>query len=359
MAIINIIDKTLFDETLYDKVYGMLAGVALGDALGHPHEFRYQTDNYTGKLIYRPKHMSQWQGTKYAVIGQYTDDTEQTLALAHSLVEKDEYNRDDVILSYEHWASVNTTGMGNNTRSLFKGVKTVKGYENRYRKAMCGELVKPSRKTGTDNTSSIITEIKSNGSLMRCSPLALLSDYNSVLEDVNLTNPNQTNQDCAIVYITALRFLLKGCNLQQVYDSVKKLPQTIEVKEVFDQIDSNISRDVLPMKGYVVHSFYCAMWTLHQLTTNYKSMIQTSSYIFDHIIRLGGDTDTNAAISGAIIGAGIGFKDMMSDRVTQDNYKIIETMNPDEGDCHVHERYLPHNILGLSNKLVKIYGKNF
>ena len=51
-----------------DRVHGMLVGVMLGDALGHAHEFRYQTDVYTGKLQYKPKHQSRWQDTKYAVV---------------------------------------------------------------------------------------------------------------------------------------------------------------------------------------------------------------------------------------------------------------------------------------------------
>ena len=46
-----------------------------------------------------------------------------TMALAHSLVECRKYDRDNVILSYQHWANANTGGMGNNTRSLLKGVK--------------------------------------------------------------------------------------------------------------------------------------------------------------------------------------------------------------------------------------------
>ena len=51
---------------LKNKVEGMLTGVMLGDSLGRPHEFHYQTDVYTGKLIYRSRHLSRWTGTKYA-----------------------------------------------------------------------------------------------------------------------------------------------------------------------------------------------------------------------------------------------------------------------------------------------------
>lgn len=53
----------------FDHVHGMLVGVALGDALGHPHEFRYHKNVYTGKLQYRAEHRSRWQGTKYAAVG--------------------------------------------------------------------------------------------------------------------------------------------------------------------------------------------------------------------------------------------------------------------------------------------------
>ena len=88
------------DDNKNDLVHGMLVGVMLGDSLGHAHEFRYQTDVYTGKVQYKPKHQSRWHDTKYAVVGQYTDDTKMTLALAQSLIRMKGYDRNDVILSY-------------------------------------------------------------------------------------------------------------------------------------------------------------------------------------------------------------------------------------------------------------------
>ena len=186
------------DKLSFNKIHGMLVGVALGDALGHPHEFKYQHDKYTGKLEYKGKHNSRWTGTKYAAIGQYTDDTEMSLALAHSLIENKGYNQDNVILAYEEWANHNSLGMGVNTRLLLKGVKTVRGYKNRYDKAMKGTL--PGMK------SSDLTDVKSNGSLMRCSSLALLDNDDDVIKDVDLTNPNDINRECSVLYINCLLY---------------------------------------------------------------------------------------------------------------------------------------------------------
>lgn len=353
---IQVVSNDLTDRKK-DRVHGMLVGVMLGDTLGHAHEFRYQTDVYTGKLQYKPKHQSRWQGTKYAVIGQYTDDTEMTLALAQSLVRMKRYDRDDVILSYQHWANTNATGMGVNTRSLFKNVKTVKGFESRYVKGMKGEL---------SGAKSPLTDARSNGSLMRCSPLSLLEGYDAVIQDVNLTNPTVVNQDCAILYITTLRFLHQGHLPIPIYNTIKKMAQTPEAKEVFQQIDDFKTRDILVLKGYVIHSFYCAMLTLVTMGTslgerrregvsNGDHESSTYAEMIDNIIRMGGDTDTNAAIAGAVIGSYYGFDKIMLEPITKENYDIIISMDPSEGDCPVDDRYMPARVEEVANALSEIF----
>lgn len=70
-----------------DRVAGMLMGVALGDALGAPHEFKnsLSLNKYTGILEHASKITSRWQGVRSMVVGQVTDDTEMTLTLAQSI----------------------------------------------------------------------------------------------------------------------------------------------------------------------------------------------------------------------------------------------------------------------------------
>jgi ADP-ribosyl-[dinitrogen reductase] hydrolase len=326
-----------------DRIHGMLVGVALGDALGHPHEFRYNNNLYTGKLQYRAEHRSQWQETKYAVVGQYTDDTEMTFALAQSLIRKKEYNQDDVILSYQHWANTTGTGMDVNIRSLFKGVETVRGFWGRHARGIEGIL---------SGARSRLIDTKSNGSLMRCSPLSLLKGYDGIIQDVDLTNPTTVNQDCTALYVKALRLLQKGNDPFKVYEKIKDLASDPDVKQVFQTIDTGTKRDILEMKGYVVHSFYCAMLSLVMIGRS----LRTFAKVIDYIIRLGGDTDTNAAIVGALIGSYMGFDKMMTEKITKENYDIMISMDPSKGGCPIDERYMPTRIKDIAEELVSIFG---
>jgi len=96
-----------------DKIRGMLIGVILGDALGVPHEFRYQRNvPYTGKLEHKPHLFFRYQRTLNLAVGQYSDDGEMTLTLARSLVANKGYDVDNTLQRYIMWANSGTSLMG-------------------------------------------------------------------------------------------------------------------------------------------------------------------------------------------------------------------------------------------------------
>lgn len=296
---------------LMDKVRGVFIGGALGDALGAPHEFRYHKDNkYTGILHHRFKFNAMYQATRYLVPGQTTDDTEMSLTLAHSMIRNNGYDRNDVIMSYERWAN-NSPLLGINTRTLFKGVKTIKGYEKRYNKLF--------------STPESIYDNQSNGSMMRCFPLAFLWDNEVIVTDCKITNPSPVNIDANLVYINAIRLAILGYDRITIFNHVKEIATTAEVKNVLIEITDKKERNIKgKTKGWVLHTFYCAMWSL-LYTTSYQEGI-------DYIVLLGGDTDTTAAISGALLGALFGYTTMFDEERTKYNMEILLTADTSEGD---------------------------
>jgi ADP-ribosylglycohydrolase len=71
--------------TFYDRVYGSLAGLALGDALGMPTEFLNPEQIATEfGWVDHPVKAPPWHFHQTMQPGQITDDTGQTLALAHA-----------------------------------------------------------------------------------------------------------------------------------------------------------------------------------------------------------------------------------------------------------------------------------
>jgi ADP-ribosyl-[dinitrogen reductase] hydrolase len=317
-----------------DKVRGMLIGVALGDALGVPHEFRYQNAPYTGKLEHRGKLIFRFQGTYSLAIGQYSDDFEKTLTLARSLITNRGYNRDHVVKSYLEWVNSGQVMLGSNTRELFKGVTTIRGYEARYDK----KFSEPQE-----------TWTCSNGATMSCSPLALLDDPSAVIIDCAVTNPHPTNLDCNRVYVAAIRLALQGVDPVQIMACVAELAQTDAVKEVLSQVLTKKTRDLAYLKGWCLHGLYCAMWCLL-----YTSTLQEA---LDWVIgqHPGSDTDTNAAITGGLIGALRGYTALMSESRTAENIAILRACDTRGGDLPRPVEYTLHDFDELTRQLHEIF----
>lgn len=142
------------EDLLYSKIFGMVFGHALGDALGAPSEFPVIQD-YTGKLEFRIIRVAKpffKIPERTSVVGQITDDTEMAMVLANVLNKG--YTKQDAALAYMKWSNSNVPFLGKNTKNLFKGVKTYRGYIKRYEKF-----------SNPDN--------QSNGPLMRCYPLVV------------------------------------------------------------------------------------------------------------------------------------------------------------------------------------------
>ena len=294
-----------------DKIRGMFAGVFLGDTLGAPHEFKCNAKIiYTGKLEYRPFHTSRFQGKKELEIGQVTDDSEMTLALLRCILKDQTYIEDNVILAYLNWANSGVWTMGKNTRALFKGVITVKGYRNRIQK--------------------LTTISQSNGTLMRCTSLALLFNNDFVIADVNLSNPDSVVRDSELVYVTALRLAIQG--YPNIFSYVKNLSQTPEVKEVIKQVENKQHRDIVTNKGWCLHALYCALWVIENFTSFTKAMDWIMSF-------KGSDTDTNGAIAGALLAASFGFYQIMSEEITKNNFEIILNCKVDLGPTIRQKEY--------------------
>lgn len=274
-----------------DRVLGMFLLHALGDALGAAYEF-YTKDKptYLGRLEHLPR-MNTRAGRKAGICGQTTDDTAMTIALLHALRKNDwVYNRDKVLGSYLYWASSNTMAMGRNTRRLLS-VRTLKGYE--------GRRVKFAKEMEASH---------SNGPLMRCAPLALIADADAraaaVETDCDLTNTSEYNKSINHAYVAHLVDALAGHDALRIDARYKDLDESLLADR-----ERNISgKD----KGLAGHSYWCA---LHAATRFPRSVdVHTA---LDWVIIKGGDTDTNAAIAGALLGARTGLAALLRDERTR------------------------------------------
>lgn len=278
-----------------DRVRGMLAGGALGDALGAPHEFRCNRGTpYTGRLEHPPFQTTRWQGRREAPVASVTDDTEMTIALLQSLLDEGGYRPDRVLPSYLQWANSGGWMMGRNIRSLMRGVRTVRGYQGRAAQVTDGDAR------------------QSNGCLMRAAPLALLEDDWSTT-DVNWTNPNPVCREAVRVYVGSLRRALQGHSARHIYRRALREEVQPQVREALLQAAEETPRDVTVDKGWVLHGLYAAYWCLLHYRHLHRAL--------DAVVQWGGDTDTNAAIAGSLLGAVVGYERLSAHPRTADNLR--------------------------------------
>ncbi len=286
-----------------DKFLGLLICHALGDSLGTPYEFTYGRLPYKDSLVeYGPFKM-----------GQVSDDTEMMIALLQSLLTNNAWIYEDVVKSYSKWAYSNPPDIGVNTRLLFLAnpSKIVQSYEANY-----------------ENMKRRAVELwsQSNGCLMRS---AILSIFPLSLDiwkyDCMLTNPHPTCIEACRVY----QILLRNCltNKMEIINSSwsndESIKQTINDALMVKDFKTMV-RDVSKNRGWVCHALYFAI-VMYNLD-NYSPLDAFRWIIRDHN---DSDTDTNACIAGAVIGAKIGYTSLVQDPIIKQNIETIIRCKPD------------------------------
>jgi ADP-ribosyl-[dinitrogen reductase] hydrolase len=314
------------------KIKGLVIGAAVGDALGVPFESRYSRDKYQyrGLIEYKGINFNRFRKPpyKYLAVGQISDDTEMMLIIFRSLVRNHfTYNEDDVIKNYLEWANDKyTCHMGINTRELFKGIKTVKGYRKRYQHKFSDKQLR--------------YKCQSNGAMMRCAILALLP-IETGLKDCLLTNPGIVTLDANKVYLTLVQQSIKQVAKQKIIENIVLLDVCPEVKEVVVSALSDYwDRDIESCKGWCLHSLYCAIFSFNNF-----DLFGSYSSVIDFIIGKGGDTDTNACIVGSLIGCYIGYDKMLQEDLTKRNISLVLACDTTSGDFPREKKWTLEGIL--------------
>lgn len=337
MSVPNLVSVANFK----DRLQGAFCGLFLGDSLGAPFEFRYSlpVTLYTGKLEFPSKIHFSFQPVRYLVPGQVTDDSCFSITLFKSLYSNKTYDRDHVLKAYLHLC--NDGGLkllGRNTRDLFKGVTTIKGYEGRRAKI--------------DNSS------QSNGSLMRIMPIITLFTTHTkqqVIEfaqqDTNLTNPNEVNREATYIYIDLFHNIgnneIGQTNFTTLYQTYWQKCTSRENRDaiqdaVNDAAVNTLRRQISVNKGWVCHALYCALFGLLLAEKGYNF-----EQILEIIIKGGGDTDTNAAITAALNGFYFGYNRLVQSPLTYENLNKILHADWSKGDFPLDDNYHPKTTLPL------------
>jgi len=261
-------------------IRGSLLGLAVGDALGAPLEG--SPPQAAAQAVEAGLEM---EGGGAWAAGEWTDDTALALHLAESIAARGLLDTADVAGRYIAWARTGK-GIGRTTRAALQGATSDTDARTRAEAFY--------RETGL---------AAGNGTVMRSAPIALaaasLDEATwAAHEDAKLTHFDPAAGAASAALCAALHAIGGSARLlDAAADQVGGHPQLEQVLEAV------WTRDHDHLAALATGPQMGACWTtlgvaLHALRTapDYESGVLWA-------IALGGDTDTNAAVAGALLGA--------------------------------------------------------
>jgi ADP-ribosyl-[dinitrogen reductase] hydrolase len=269
-----------------DRAVGAILGLAVGDALGAGYEFGPALPLST------PVEMIGGGPFNWAP-GEWTDDTSMAYPLLEELAAggdlRNEESLDRVVARWSAWEAT-SKDVGNQIRAVFRSAGPSPSAAA-LRSAAAAFTAGNPRAAG-------------NGSLMRTAPVALgyLHNYRALGDATRavsqLTHPDEDAVEACVIWNRLIVHAVgsKEFGLQWVLPGVHG-PSHATWQSRFAEAEAKMPTD-FANNGWVVHALQAA-WSALIHTDNFADAVTLC-------IRAGGDTDTVAAIAGALAGARYG-----------------------------------------------------
>jgi len=301
------------DQTFKDLAKGCIFGAFIGDALGSYLEFKTKV---TPQEVEEGMKMP-GGGPFDLVPGQVTDDSEMAQSLIHGLIRANgKLNLDFIAQEYGEWFESGPFDIGITTRNAVKPAAVAAS--NWARAARQGAMKS--------------LESQSNGSLMRINPLAVwgskLKRSDLVVaawEEARLTHPNRVALNASILYVYVIQYLLhnKG-DSKGAYEKCQELLLELDDDEITKWMQE-LGRGELPpankLIGWLKIAFLHALYYLAQhaqyINTKDERYIHDYKSALKDLLAKAGDTDTNLAIVGGVLGALYGFEALPKEYVKE------------------------------------------
>lgn len=282
-----------------NKITSALLGIATGDALGVPYEFKSRAE-----MLRNPAKDMVGYGTHLQPLGTWSDDSSLTFCLADALTKG--YDLKEIAIRFIAWKNQNLwTARG----VVFDiGITTMKAIA-RLEKIITSKKYQELQelKYGGDEYDN------GNGSLMRIMPLlfyikdkSIKAQFEIVWDVSALTHRHIRAAMSCMIYLKFSEHLLLGLQKDDAYEKMRKDIEVLWDEIAFSQAERLhferviqndirlVNRDALKSGGYVIEVLESSMWCfLHE--SDYEKTVLS-------IINLGHDTDTAAAIAGGLAG---------------------------------------------------------
>lgn len=255
------------------KMRDAVLGLAIGDALGVPYEFKVRGSFTCTDMV--------GNGTHDQPAGTWSDDTSMTLATLDSLKNNDgRIVPDDIRRNFNNW--------------LKHGDYTVDGDVFDAGITTCTALRKGKPAMGEwDN---------GNGSLMRILPLAFVDCTDDEIRAVSaITHGHRISEEACVIYVHVAKRLLAG-------EDISTIIPTLNYEKPFERLRyiSDLDSSQIKSSGYVVDTLEAALWAVShkgEWEKSFRGDILAA-------VNLGKDTDTVGAVAGGLAGLIYGLDDV-------------------------------------------------
>lgn len=288
-----------------ERFKGCIVAGAIGDAFGSAYENISKSDN--SKTTFYPF------GKPKNIIPDWrlTDDTQLTLATCETIIENEILKPEFFASKFlEYYQAKKITGIGASTLQALKGLEIGGHWSLVGRK---GEFA------------------AGNGAAMRVAPLGFEPNITrqNIKDICNITHQNDEAYVGSLCITIAIQSIINGDwtgdgNLLKII--INKIPDT-SVRDRLIEIDS-LNCDLLEIpklgnNGYVVNSI--------PLAITYANKVKEIGIdeMFNQLIKIEGDTDTNCSIAGQIAGTLLGINAIPNHLIEKlkklNDYKWIKT----------------------------------
>jgi ADP-ribosylglycohydrolase len=286
-----------------DRVFGVLFGQAVGDALGLGAEFMTKKDvrwyypeglSTYGQII-QDAHRKRWKP------GDWTDDTEQMTMILDSLLETRRVDICDIGRRIHNWVfHSHGIGVGNTVFAVLKHPA----------------FEKDPHAAARDVWESTERRAAANGGVMRTSILGLWDFHDLVRVRENAESVCKITHfdprcvaSCVAVSVLVNRLADGDQPNDRLLQEVRKVANQYDqrVDEVFQITSSHEDIEALKLDaeeaiGYTFKPLAAGLWALKYADNFEEGLLR--------VINEGGDADSNGSVAGALLGARYGYRAM-------------------------------------------------
>ena len=295
-----------------DRIRGCLYGQAIGDALGLKAEFKSST---LLQMMYDPPGPTEYEslnrGASVWKKGEWTDDTEMALCIFDAYLADGDLIPSTVAKNFLRWAHEDGRGMGNHTWNVLSDSLFL----------LDPEVVARSAWEGSGK------QMAPNGGVMRTSVVGILRPDDLAWTEANAEKMCRTTHydpRCvagSVAISLTIRALVNGASVAEAIehgvgrasayhpDVEEWANKSLEELNLDEGLDEPNRRR--PPIGYTWKCMGAGFWALRNMDTIYGDIRGATTpekflRTLQEVIMAGGDTDTNGAVAGAMMGAYVG-----------------------------------------------------